>query len=513
MSPAVTSSQVGGEKQASTGPAYDYDVFISVHKKDERWVEEELRPPLARAELRVTGEWDFLGGEDIVQARQEAVERSRHTLVILTVAWCGDPLVGNDTFSAKYLDPIARDRRLLPLRLEVCTPPPGIDRLIGQLVGYDFTEATSRQAALAKLLADLGRSRETINDIVIQHAHKGIAALIQLMRSDLVRQTVLGIKETLTSVRDEIDTLDRCKKLHERFHNVHDQLALLRLTKAELEANTPAPGEADPPGLAVKWMMFEFIALNHLCPPAEVLVRFARDSFPAPQVLWVPFVEKSVSDLKEGSRNRKLSLASSALGRLCPVVEQQMSRFDQQLVNAAESLPLEKLVEKLQTVATALDELHFADTAAARVAEFKKVIPALQELHESLQALVINHNSLQVINDSLRSLDSPQVNAEDVELIWGPLAESMDALRPSSVEDWFLKFPLLRAELDGALAAVNGKPGDEAAAGSFRKSFSDFCSHAKTGFRRVDLNLEQLCGKVKKLGEALDAAIQEMQHD
>ena len=80
-----------------------------------------------------------------------------------------------------------------------------------------------------------------------------------------------------------------------------------------------------------------------------------------------------------------------------------MSRFDQQLVDAAGRLPLDRLTQRLQTVAEALDQLPFDDAAAARVAEFKKVIPALEELHRSLQALVVSHNSLQVINDALRS--------------------------------------------------------------------------------------------------------------
>src|SRR5262249_31950139 len=163
--------------------------------------------------------------------------------VVLTEDWCNDHQTENDGWLVKHLDPAARDRRLLPLLLEPCELP----QHIGRLVRYDFTEPTLRKASLAKLLADLGRSRTVVHEILIQHAHNGIAALVQLMKTPAIRPTVLGIQETLTGVRDQIRTLARCKKMHEYLHGVHEQLPVLRLTKRDVDANAPAAGEEETP--------------------------------------------------------------------------------------------------------------------------------------------------------------------------------------------------------------------------------------------------------------------------
>src|SRR5262249_44825363 len=159
---------------------------------------------------------------------------------------------------------------------------------------------------------------------------------------------------------------------------------------------------------------------------------------------------------------------------LGPVIEQRMTQFDGLLVDAAQHLPLIPLTQKLLTVAAALDQISFVTDVAACVAEFKNVIPVLKELHASLQVLVVNHNSLQIINDALRPLDSPRVSPEEIHLTWRLLPNSLDILQPATVEDWYLRLLTLRADLDQALAAVGDRGDDGSAVTGVRNAFFAF---------------------------------------
>ena len=77
-----------GRVPNSVTRTYAYDVFLSCHESDRTWVETDLLNPLRAAGLMVTWEWDCAIGVDKILARSEAVNSSRHTIVILSKAWC-----------------------------------------------------------------------------------------------------------------------------------------------------------------------------------------------------------------------------------------------------------------------------------------------------------------------------------------------------------------------------------------------------------------------------------------
>ena len=67
---------------------YRYDIFISYSHQDADWVWQKLLPRLEGAGLRVCIDTrDFEIGTPSLVNMESAVDRSRHTLLVLTAAW------------------------------------------------------------------------------------------------------------------------------------------------------------------------------------------------------------------------------------------------------------------------------------------------------------------------------------------------------------------------------------------------------------------------------------------
>jgi DNA polymerase III delta prime subunit len=131
---------------------YGYDTFISYSHADSDWVKGWLLPRLEQAGLRVCIDVrDFDIGVPSLVNMERAVDHSRHTLLVLTPAWVNSEWTEFEQLLTQTSDPAARRRRLLPLLLRPCQPPPRI----AMLTYADFTQETNREAELQRVLKAL----------------------------------------------------------------------------------------------------------------------------------------------------------------------------------------------------------------------------------------------------------------------------------------------------------------------------------------------------------------------
>src|SRR6516162_706085 len=134
--PAAATGVVEPEA-TSTKNGFRHDVFISYSHKDESWVRSEFLPELERASLKVAIDArDFTIGRPSVQNMVEAIQHARHVVAVLTPNWVASEWAGFEGYLVTTVDPIGRQRRLLPLMLEPCKPPPHI----AFLTYADFTD-------------------------------------------------------------------------------------------------------------------------------------------------------------------------------------------------------------------------------------------------------------------------------------------------------------------------------------------------------------------------------------
>jgi hypothetical protein len=132
------------------------DVFISYHPADRVWVRNELLPQLDRAQLSYIIDYrDFEIGVPMIVNMERAVERSRHTLIVITPDWLGSDWNNFQGLLASSADPASVERKLLPLILKKPDKLPG---RIAYLASADLTDPNERTFQLEKLIRSLQTS-------------------------------------------------------------------------------------------------------------------------------------------------------------------------------------------------------------------------------------------------------------------------------------------------------------------------------------------------------------------
>jgi tetratricopeptide (TPR) repeat protein len=132
---------------------YPYDVFISYSHADEVWVTGTLLPRLEGAGLRVCIDYrDFDPGRPSLVNMENAVERSRKTLIVLTPAWVESVWTTFEGLLIQTDDPAARRARMIPLLLKPCKPA----KRIAMLTYVDFTRPDRLDIAWTQLLTAVG---------------------------------------------------------------------------------------------------------------------------------------------------------------------------------------------------------------------------------------------------------------------------------------------------------------------------------------------------------------------
>jgi tetratricopeptide (TPR) repeat protein len=107
-----------------------YDVFISYSHKDAAWVSRNLVPKLQEAGLRVYFDTkDFGPGEPIGPALAEAIERSSHTVAVMTPSYLKSKWGKFELRQSIKCGSTNPGRKIIPILREPCEPPPDLVRL------------------------------------------------------------------------------------------------------------------------------------------------------------------------------------------------------------------------------------------------------------------------------------------------------------------------------------------------------------------------------------------------
>ena len=129
-------------------------MFISYSHQDSEWVCEWLIPHLDRhgiypyIDIR-----DFEIGLSILDNIEQAIERTRKTLLVLTPAYIQSEWAAFESLLAHSQDPSALGRRVLPLMLEKCKLP----KRIAMLVYADFTDEGRHDSEFERLVMAVAR--------------------------------------------------------------------------------------------------------------------------------------------------------------------------------------------------------------------------------------------------------------------------------------------------------------------------------------------------------------------
>ncbi|HOL64310.1 MAG TPA: SUMF1/EgtB/PvdO family nonheme iron enzyme [Accumulibacter sp.] len=139
------------------------DFFISYNQTDRAWAEWIAWQLEASGYRTLSQAWDFQAGGNFVLAMQDAAQRSRRTLAVLSKDFLAAKFTQPEWAAAFARDPTGAERRLLPVRIADCQP----DGLLAPIVYIDLVglaEEQARERLLAQVGAAVGnlRSKPTI---------------------------------------------------------------------------------------------------------------------------------------------------------------------------------------------------------------------------------------------------------------------------------------------------------------------------------------------------------------
>ena len=129
------------------------DFFISYTGADVAWAEWVAQTLEDAGYKTILQAWDFRPGDNFIQRMDQALTGADRVVALLSAAYFASEYT-RDEWTAALVRARGERDRLLPVRIEVCEPPPLLaDRVYLDLVGLD------EQAATARLLAGVQRGR------------------------------------------------------------------------------------------------------------------------------------------------------------------------------------------------------------------------------------------------------------------------------------------------------------------------------------------------------------------
>jgi hypothetical protein len=135
------------------------DFFVSYTQADRAWAEWLAWELEAAGYTTVLQAWDMPAGTAFVHAMDQAVQTTRHVVLVLSPAYLRSEMAEAEWRPAFKADPTGEQRRLLPVRVEACEPAGLLaDRVWIDLVGADEATARARlREEVARALRGPGR--------------------------------------------------------------------------------------------------------------------------------------------------------------------------------------------------------------------------------------------------------------------------------------------------------------------------------------------------------------------
>jgi tetratricopeptide (TPR) repeat protein len=473
---------------STEGTPFRYDVFVSYSHKDAAWVRNDFLAQLRNAGLKVLIDTEFEVGVPSVQNMTRALEEARHVVIVLTPNWVAGEWTAFESYLFATADPVGRQRRVLPLMLEPCKPPPHI----AFLTYADFIDAGKRAEEMERLLRAM-KTQENLNDALpirtkyaSEYAREGLQALADLMQDADVRDTVAEFKTVFRDTRRQVEVVYNYKDLHDQLHDI--QLLCYDPIVRETErfpADRLAVGAVTN---SRETLESRIASISEITQRADYLASERADLISLQQAL---------ATYDAALTNLDTALLKKATQKLSRVMTLQPSRVNAKLVAAAGNLHLESLVAAMQKISQRLTELH---AHAEKVQQFSDGVRALETLHAALTALIQEHDLWQVV-DTRFNLLATEIEQEVDSLgdSWNDVRQIAAPLYEKKLEAWAEKYRLLEERLLKAIAEHNPNQA--------RMQF-DLCrGRAVERFYQVDVSLKRSCENLRKIGEPLAAVL------
>ncbi len=469
----------------ATPAATRYDAFISYSHRDRGWVDEHLLPPLEQAGLRVCIDYrDFEIGVSPQENMENAVNESRHVVLVLSSSSVGSEWSGFEFLLASEEDPVARRRKVVPLLIENIPLP----QRFRMRTYADFCDPSNYGAEMKRVIRAVADDPATYSAAAVAVAAKPVAAGLDAFRSlaknPLIKAGALRFSAIFGTVCEQITDVADYKCLHDQLHELelHCYQPMTKVA-AQFPADEDAKAELD--GYRIN---FENV-VEQLHAIAQRFVRADTS--------WIPNVENILGDFRKSLDTDDAALLSRAIKRLDRELGNRPPKVNAALNAAARALRLSALVVALTQLRDQAMELS---GDFKRLCEFQAGVETLDSMEKRLTRLVSLHDQWQNLDEYLRCMEKNQ-DLENLASCWPDIKSRVDEIYKMCPEINSLVADT--AKLDQAIQA-----GDSA---QIMRKVRLLRHQVLTRFFNTDTDLKKQCDQLRSIGEPLAALLKVIQ--
>jgi chromosome segregation ATPase len=316
---------------------------------------------------------------------------------------------------------------------------------------------------------------------------QGLTAIVKLLRTPEMNTAVTSFQADFRAASEQIAVMNDYKLLHDLLQQLENRYLLIYNDMGRLPADDLA---------------WDSILLNEPDLRAKIddLIAAAREASVAEReidVRWVRHLEQARQDLQTAVDELELAPLKQAVRRLARLLNRQPSRVNAQLVTAVSGLRLGALEEALENINAKLSQ-HSGFFSAELRNQIKEAQRALADLDQRLTRQVQLHNALQEIDDEMRRVEaSISRDISELEYAWFDLEPMARDLYKTGQGAWSSDLERACSRLDQSLTADQNTR-------KARRFFRSFHSQIRRLFRRVDMELLEMCEELQTVGESLD---------
>ena len=321
----------------------------------------------------------------------------------------------------------------------------------------------------------------------------GLAAIRARLGDASVRAALSTSASALRTVADTVNTLNIYKNIHDTLH----QFQFSETQDLRHAARSFATDETQSAVLVQYQGQLQIMAMT-----ARTWIEQLPQTSQLRQMelSWLTQMEGADQRLNAALTDRETTPAQIALTDIHRLMSIVPSRLNEQIVVAAEALPLGDLAAALAGLSTALTD----DIAKAQA--------SLSLVRPTLDARVAEHKSWQEIDNKIRYLDElldhsgPDALAEFT-IYWPDLKQHvLDLAAFDTTAPWARDTKIYSDRLDDLLAR-------DLLDAPLIASFANVSVKARLRFLMVDKTLKSDCGQLATLSAPLQAIVTELDHD
>jgi TIR domain len=486
-------------------PAFSHDVFISYSHRDRDLVVGEVLRPLRAAQLRVVIDRDdFPFGAVAAKTMEEAVKNSCHTLAVVTENYCKSAWSGFELQLTTLLDPSGSSNRLIPLLFDKVELPLSLQRL----TYADFTRPEERGPMMARLLQQIGLSRQAVLHHTAVSATRGIESLRHFLTTPEVRDLVERFEHEFAQAAAQTKLLGGYKGLHDELQKAQLGYRIAADRKKELLRAV----EADDTDESDRDKLSE--AFNNACedlyPLLHDVLRKAHEVFAGDEPLWIDDLKLGESDLSDGITSSSFDRVNEGMRLILRVLGREPAALNRRLVEEAERLDFTRVLAPLREILRTLNALNFSNEAAERLEDFAGGLASIDRLQQTLRGLVRNHDSLHAMDDQLAQFDEGMPEPGRIRSEFRLLEKRRARLLEAVSGTWKETMREAAAKLQEVLDTESSAPDGAQWARTVRQRFRKFRSQVTEAFHQTDHDLNSLCGQLGEFGRGVTDTLREM---